>query len=104
MVMENIIPITYMQERCTIRDSYKLSWLGRIVATNMVLLPKLVFVFLNAVLDSPNTILSKMQAIINEFIWRSKKPRIRLRMVEQKLQNGGVAIPNIYKKIIMRPC
>lgn len=33
--------------------------------------------------------------MINKFIWHSKKPRIRLMMVEKKLQNGGVAISTI---------
>lgn len=65
------------------------------------LLPKLVFIFLTVVLDITKAILNKLQAIVNKFIWNNKKPRIKLSKVEKRLQNGGLAIPNI-KKILLR--
>lgn len=52
MVLENIDPIIkYMQARCKAWESYKLSRLGRVAVVKMVFLPKLIFVFLYAILD-----------------------------------------------------
>lgn len=96
MLKENITPmITYMEDKCHVWDMYKLSWQGRVVAVKVVLLPKLVFVLLNTTLDIPEALLNKMQAIVNKFIWNNKKPRMLA--VEKRLQNGGLAIPNIRK-------
>lgn len=98
MVEENINPIVkYIRDHCAIRQAYKLSWLGRVAVIKMVLLPKLILVFLNTILKIPYSMLNSIQAIINTFIWGHKKPRICLAIVEKRLQDGGVAIPNIRK-------
>lgn len=59
------------------------------------LLPKLIFVFLNVILSIPESMLNRIQAIINRFIWGNKRPRINMTTVEKTLRNGEVAIPNI---------
>lgn len=66
---KNIIPlINHMQEKCRGWKSYPLSWMSRIAVIKMVLLPKLIFVLLNVILDLSNMILNKIQGIVNKFI------------------------------------
>lgn len=86
MTTVNINPvITYIQECCDLWSSYKLSWLGKVAAVKMVLLPKLLFLFLNAFLDVPIKTLQKIRSIFSKFIWNSKKLRMKLSTVEKKV-------------------
>lgn len=52
MVERNITPILKRKEdQCKIWSIDKLSWLGKIAAIKMILLPKLVFMFLNTIME-----------------------------------------------------
>lgn len=69
MVAENINPIiNYIQECCKVWEAYNLSWFGRTAAVKMVLLPKLISVFLNVILDLQSSLLNNIQAMLNKFI------------------------------------
>lgn len=66
----------------------------------MLLLPKLTFVFLNAILHISSTTLTKIQTLLNTFIWVGRGVghlRLWLSLAEKNLRDGGVAIPNIRK-------
>lgn len=52
----------------------------------MVLLPKLIFMMLNAVIDIPEATVNKIQTILNNFIWRRKRPRLKLTTVEKNVK------------------
>lgn len=69
-------------------------WTGRVAAINMVL-PKLVFTFLNIILDLPTAILNRIQGIFSKCIWGNKRAWVSAKFLEQQLENGGLAIPNI---------
>lgn len=70
LMQHNIIPlIGYIKQKCKSWETLKLSWLGRISAVKMVLLPKLVFLIGSAIFDIPEYLLNKMQAI-----WKSSPP------------------------------
>lgn len=98
MTNENINPfITHIQKHFKTWSTYKLSWLERVAGVKMVLLPKLIFVFLNAFLDILARTLNRIQSLLNKFIWDNKKPRRKFSITNKRLQNGGVAIPNIRK-------
>lgn len=72
--------------------------LGRkIVAVKMVLLSKLIFIFINMILDIVEKILCKIKGILNKFIWGGEKPRISFKTVESKFDKGGLAVPNVKK-------
>lgn len=108
MVEENIYPIiTYIQDQCKMWEVYKMSWLGHAAAVKMILLPKLLFVFLNTNLDVPKMTLSKIKSIINKYIWGARKLRIKFSIAEKKIQDGGIAIPNInryYEAALLVAC
>lgn len=102
MTNENIVQIIrYIQDCCNKWELLKLSWLGRVVAVNMVLLPKLTFVFLNTVLDIQNKMLAKIQNILNKFIWGGKKPRLKMSLVQKPLQEG---ITKYYEVALLTAC
>lgn len=69
----------------------------KISVIKMLLLPKILFLFLNANLDIPSVSLNTMQAICNRFIWDYKRVRVHSHILEQKLEHGGLAMPSITK-------
>lgn len=71
--------------------------MGKIAVIKTVLLPKILFVFLNANLQIPLANLNTMQAICNKFIWSYKRAHVRSHILEQRLEDGGLAMPNILK-------
>lgn len=99
MLAENINPLIYFGRKCQTWENCKLSWLVRTTAIKMILLPKLLFVFLNVILDISQALLNKFQTIINNFVWMNKKPRIWLARLEKSLVTGGLVIPK-YNKIL----
>lgn len=79
MVEKNTAPlIVYAQEKCQDWRSYPLSLLGRIATVKMILLPNILFLFLNVILDLPIKVLNKIQGILNRFIWEFKRVHILL--------------------------
>lgn len=39
-------------------------------------------------------LIDSVQAMINRFFWRAKPPRIRAKVTYEKIQNGGLVVPN----------
>lgn len=60
----------------------------------MVLLPKVIFVFLNVILDIPRLVFNKLQSELNRFIWGRKRVRIKASIL-QRTEEGGMAVPSI---------
>lgn len=61
-----ILVLSNIYRSGVLSGKHKLSWLGRVAAVMMVLVPKLIFVFLNAILDISDVTLNKIQIIINK--------------------------------------
>lgn len=73
-----------------------LSWFDRVAVTNMNILPNFNFLFLHMPLHVPKKLLNSIQMILNRFIWSKKKTaRIRARMMQQSVYDGGIGTPNI---------
>lgn len=98
MIMQNLIPIiNQIQERCQQWSSYLLSWMGKIAAVKMVLLPKALFVFLNVILDIPSVLLNRLQNVLNKFLWGHKRAWIKANILEQSIEDRGLAVPSVIK-------
>lgn len=61
--------------------------MGRITIIKMALLPKMTFLFLNAIIDISDKVLDGIQKIINKFIWANKKPQVAARTMELQLED-----------------
>lgn len=61
------------------------------------LLPKLIFVFLNVILELPGKGLNKIQRIFKKFIWNNKRPQLKLRFFEKRVESADQVVPNAQK-------
>lgn len=56
----------------------KLSWMGRISAVKMKVLPKLLFVFQTMITVVPQKWIFKIPQMLNNFIWAGKKAKMKV--------------------------
>lgn len=81
-----------------------ISWIGRINAIKMTLLPKITYKFQMLPIDLPIYYLRKLKTILTNVIWKNKKPRVSLKTLRKGKKNGGLAAPDIvtyYNAIIL---
>lgn len=72
-LVENLMPlIKYIQEKCQRWNIHPLSLLGKIVAIKIILLPMILFIFWNVILEISVKSLNKIQGILNRFVWGHK--------------------------------
>uniref|UniRef100_A0A670KB41 Reverse transcriptase domain-containing protein n=1 Tax=Podarcis muralis TaxID=64176 RepID=A0A670KB41_PODMU len=73
----------------------KLSWSGRMAAIMMNILPKLLFLFQNIPVIRGTTVFKDWQKILSKFIWQGKRPRIKFKLLTDRRERGGFAVPNL---------
>ncbi|CAI5775440.1 Hypothetical predicted protein [Podarcis lilfordi] len=64
-------------------------------AIKMCILPKLLFLFQNVPVIRGNSIFKNWQKILSKFIWQGKRPRIRFKLLTDRKDRGGFAVPNL---------
>lgn len=75
-----------------------LSWIGRIHAVKMTVLPKLLYYFRTLPLHVPSFFLHHLQSRILSFIWAYQRPRVsRPTLYRHDRLQGGLGVPNIAK-------
>lgn len=73
---------------------YQLSWMGHFTVIKMKILPRLLFLFLNAIIEiSKKT--NKGDSQDNKFIVGNYGSRIKLKVLQQQVPRGGLAVPNM---------
>lgn len=72
-----------------------LPWLVQIVAVELKIFPKFLFLFQSLLVHLPYSLLSSIQTAINKFIWGYKKSRIKLQILPKNVNNGSLDIPNV---------
>lgn len=74
-----------------------LSWIGRIHAVKMTILPKILYFFRTLPVQVPAFYLRLLQNRLLAFIWAHKRPRVsRSTLYAHRLQ-GGLGVPNVAK-------
>uniref|UniRef100_A0AAQ5YHX5 Reverse transcriptase domain-containing protein n=1 Tax=Amphiprion ocellaris TaxID=80972 RepID=A0AAQ5YHX5_AMPOC len=79
---------------------------GRLAIIKMNILPTVNFVSLMLPLPPPAQYWSKLQTAISKFLWRGKRPCIKLTTMQREKQDGGLSLPNfkLYKWVFtLRP-
>lgn len=69
----------------------EVSWLGRLAAAKMVLLPKLMYLFCTIPRSLPGSYYAKFNWILARYIWKGSKPRIARCTLALAKDRGGVA-------------
>ncbi|KAF7244640.1 hypothetical protein EYD10_09237 [Varanus komodoensis] len=72
----------------------QLSLLGRIALVKMNILPKLLFLFQMIPIKIDKKFFDDLNTHILRFIWKKKKPRIKLKMLQEAKGNGGFGLPD----------
>lgn len=79
---------------------------GRVAIIKMNILPRVNFVSSMLPLPPPPQFWSKLQSAISKFLWRGKRPRIKLTTMQRERQAGGLSLPNFkfyYWAFTLRP-
>ena len=77
-----------------------LSWLGRIAAVKMTVLPQILYTMQTIALEPPPGSIIKLQKLINAFIWEGKRPRMAYKQTYIPARKGGLGVPNMQKYYI----
>uniref|UniRef100_A0A6I8RW77 Reverse transcriptase domain-containing protein n=1 Tax=Xenopus tropicalis TaxID=8364 RepID=A0A6I8RW77_XENTR len=72
-----------------------ISWLGRIVATKMNVMPRILYLFRTIQVQLPATYLKTLQSQMNNFIWANKKPRTASKIIQHSTTRGGLGVPSL---------
>lgn len=93
----NYLPLfSQINSLLKIWSSYHISFLGRICAFKMTILPKLLYYFRALPINVPKTRLESLQREINRFIWNNKKPRCSYNLMHRPQDRGGLGLPNLW--------
>lgn len=71
-----------------------LSLIGRVDVTKMVMLPKLLYLFVNLPIPLPQYFFKRLRSLMIEFIWAGKQPRVQWVVLTLPLDQGGMAAPD----------
>ena len=75
----------------------KLTLLGRILIVNTLIAS--LFVYSMQVLESPpDSFFDKCEKMILEFIWKGRKPKIKIELLQSSSEHGGLKLVNLRNK------
>lgn len=67
----------------------------KISAIKMNILPRFLFLFQNIPLYIPHISFKYWESLLRKFLWDGKKPRVKLKILQQRRREGGLALPNL---------
>uniref|UniRef100_A0A670HXI2 Reverse transcriptase domain-containing protein n=1 Tax=Podarcis muralis TaxID=64176 RepID=A0A670HXI2_PODMU len=73
----------------------QLSWEGRMAAIKMSILPRMIFLFQNIPVIRGTTMFKEWQRTLSRFIWQGKRARIKFKLLTDRRERGGFAVPNL---------
>lgn len=67
---------------------------GRANLVKMVWMPQMLYILHNCPIRLTLQLFRTIDSVFSDFVWRGGKPRIRLEILQQPIDKGGIAIPN----------
>lgn len=61
----------------------------------MNILPRFLFLFQNLPLYVPQISFKLWDSLLRKFLWNEKKPRVKIKTLQQRKETGGLALPNL---------
>uniref|UniRef100_A0A1A8CBK3 Reverse transcriptase domain-containing protein n=1 Tax=Nothobranchius kadleci TaxID=1051664 RepID=A0A1A8CBK3_NOTKA len=68
---------------------------SRIEVLKSNVLPRVMYLFLSLPVTVPNVQFTKWEKQMSNFIWKGSKPRIQLKTLQLRKDEGGLAVPNL---------
>lgn len=84
-------------------DAAYLTWLGRINAIKMNMLPRLLYLFQGLPIPVSKTLFVELKKMMTTFIWQNKRARLPYRLLICPRSRGGLSLPDFFKAIIEQP-
>lgn len=75
---------------------YKMSWLGRVNAIKMTLLPRMLYLFCSLPIVVTKLHINKFQSAILHFIWGKTGYRLSKKVLFRPRMKGGLGLPNLW--------
>lgn len=72
-----------------------ISWLGRIHAIKMTLLPKLLYLFQALPIPLESSFFVKVKSLFTKFIWQKGRARLSFSILRRPRSKGGVGLPDV---------
>ncbi|CAH2223510.1 Hypothetical predicted protein [Pelobates cultripes] len=72
-----------------------LSWVGRIAAIKMSLLPKLQYLYRTLQIPVPDKYIKALTKMLTHFTWQNKKPRVATNLLQRSINQGGLGFPDL---------
>lgn len=73
----------------------ELSWLGRIAALKMSILPKILYIFRTVPIPVQVSFFTKINSLLRSYIWGTKKARIAFSTLTRHKSMGGMGVPHL---------
>uniref|UniRef100_A0A803JI52 Reverse transcriptase domain-containing protein n=1 Tax=Xenopus tropicalis TaxID=8364 RepID=A0A803JI52_XENTR len=70
------------------------SWIGRIHAVKMVILPQVLYYFRTLPISIPGPDIETLQQQVTKYIWNTRPPRVSKATMQAPRQKGGLGVPN----------
>lgn len=90
----NLAPfISSIQPELNRLKSFCLSWMGRLAAYKMLILPRILYYFRALPISIPAKFFTTAQSQLHKFVWADKKPRCSRSSLSKHKKAGGMGLP-----------